>query len=96
VHSLNYIFAYHVETMTFDNEDYDLILEQDQELSKDPTTVAEDLTEVPNQSSENTNTTAPTLRKKASPGHNPLLYLNCNLCLFIYTYALCLGDEMKP
>jgi hypothetical protein len=33
---------------------------------------------------------------KASPGHIPLLYLHCNQCLFIYTYALSLGVEMKP
>jgi hypothetical protein len=25
---------------------------------------------------------------KASPGHNPLFYLHCNLYLFIYFYAL--------
>jgi hypothetical protein len=30
----------------------------------------------------------PTPLKKASPGHNPLLYLYCNLYLFIPIYAL--------
>jgi hypothetical protein len=32
---------------------------------------------------------------KASPGHIPLIYLHCNLRLFIYTYALRLGVVMK-
>jgi hypothetical protein len=33
---------------------------------------------------------------KASPGHIPLLYLHCNLCLSILYLALSLGIEVKP
>jgi hypothetical protein len=59
MHPLTYNFAYHVESTTLDNGGYNLVVEQDQELSEDPTTIAKDLTEAPNQSSENLDTTAP-------------------------------------
>jgi hypothetical protein len=40
--------AYHVESMTLDDGDYELVLEQDQGFSEYPVHVAEDLTEAPN------------------------------------------------
>jgi hypothetical protein len=80
MHPLTYNFAYHVDSTTLADGDYELIPNQAVEVSEDLT-----LTLLP-----------PTLRKKASLGHNPLLYLHCNLCLFIYTYALCLEVQMEP
>jgi hypothetical protein len=73
-----------------------LVLGQDQGFSEDPTQAVEELIEAPNQSSEAL--TLPPLipLKKASPRHIPLLYLHCNLCLFILYLALGLGVEMKP
>jgi hypothetical protein len=67
MHPLTYNFAYHVESTTLDNGDYDLVVEQDQELSEDPTTVAKDLIEAPNQSSENLDTTAPNPTQEGKP-----------------------------
>jgi hypothetical protein len=67
MHPLTYNFAYYVESMTLDNGDYDLVVEQDQELSEDPTTVTKDLTEAPNQSSENLDTTTPNLTQEGKP-----------------------------
>jgi hypothetical protein len=88
MHLLNYIFAYHIDSTTLAHEDYELIPDQEVEISEDPGNIVGNLTEAPNQSSENFDTTAPTPLKKASPGHNPLFYLHCNLYLFIPTYAL--------
>jgi hypothetical protein len=74
--SLTYIFAYHIDSTTLADGDYELIPEQGAESAEDPGNAVRDLTEAPNQSSENFDTPAPTLLKKASPGHNPY---------FIYT-----------
>jgi hypothetical protein len=68
MHSLIYVFAYHVDSTTLADGDYGLIPDQAVEVSEDPENIVEGLTETPNQSSENFDTSAPTLRKKASPG----------------------------
>jgi hypothetical protein len=65
---LNYIFAYHVDSTTLANGDYELILESEVEIPEDSGNIVGDLTEAPNQSSENFDTPAPTPLKKASPG----------------------------
>jgi hypothetical protein len=97
MHSLIYIFAYHVDSTTLADGDYGLIPDQAVEVSEDPENVIKGLTEVPNQSSKNTNTIAPTPCKKASPGHNPLLYLHCNLYyLYISLSIKFLGVVWKP
>jgi hypothetical protein len=78
MHSLTYNLAYHVDSTTLADGDYELIPDQAVEVSEDPGNAAEGLTEAPNQSSENFD---PTLRKKASPGHNPYYIYTA-----IYTY----------
>jgi hypothetical protein len=59
MHPLIYIFAYHVDPITLADGDYELISDQTVEVSEDPESAVEGLTEAPNQSSENFDTTAP-------------------------------------
>jgi hypothetical protein len=80
MHSLIYIFAYHIDSTTLANGDYELISDQAVEVSKDPESAVEGLTEAPNQSSENFDTTTP----------NPtLLTLQSIQFIYIYIY-LCI------
>jgi hypothetical protein len=64
MHPLNYIFAYHIDSTTLADGDYELILESEVEVSEDPGNVIGNLTEAPNQSSENFNTPAPNLTQE--------------------------------
>jgi hypothetical protein len=50
-----------------DDRDYELVLEQDQGFSEDPTNVAENLTEALNQSSEVFDTPAPNPTQEGKP-----------------------------
>jgi hypothetical protein len=59
MHSLSYIFAYHIDSTTLADKDYELIPEQEVEISEDPGNVIGSLIEAPNQSSENFDTPAP-------------------------------------
>jgi hypothetical protein len=83
MYSLNYILAYHVDSTTLTDGDYKLIPDQEEEISEDPRNAVGNLTEAPNQSSENFDTPAP----KASPGHNP--YFIYTAIYIIYSY-LCI------
>jgi hypothetical protein len=67
MHSLTYKFAYHVDSTTLADGDYELISEQGVESAQDPENVVEVLTEAPNQSSENLDTTAPNLTQEGKP-----------------------------
>jgi hypothetical protein len=67
MHLLTYNFAYHVDSTTLADEDYELIPDQEVEVSEDPGNTVEDLTEVPNQSSENLDTTAPNPTQEGKP-----------------------------
>jgi hypothetical protein len=86
--SLTYIFVYHIDSTTLADGDYELIPEQEVELSEDPRNTVEDLTEALNQSSENFDTTAPNPTQEGKPRTSPLLYLHCNLCYLLPIYAL--------
>jgi hypothetical protein len=59
MHPLNYIFAYHIDSTTLADGDYELIPDQGVGISEDPGNVVENLTEAPNQSSENFDSLAP-------------------------------------
>jgi hypothetical protein len=67
MHPLNYIFAYHVDSTTLADGDYKLIPEHGVESAEDPGNAVEGLTEAPNQSSENLNTTAPNPTQEGKP-----------------------------
>jgi hypothetical protein len=55
MHPLTYNFAYHVDSTFLADGDYELISDQAVEIPGDLENAVEGLTEVPNQSSENTN-----------------------------------------
>jgi hypothetical protein len=67
MHLLNYICAYHIDSTTLADGDYELIPESEVEISEDPGNVVRSLTEAPNQSSENFNTTAPNPTQEGKP-----------------------------
>jgi hypothetical protein len=67
MHPLNYIFAYHIDSTTLADGDYELIPDQGVEISEDPGNVVENLTEAPNQRSENFNTPAPNPTQEGKP-----------------------------
>jgi hypothetical protein len=67
MHSLTYSFAYHVDSTTLADGDYEVIPEQGVESAEDPGNAVEDLTEAPNQSLENFDTTAPNPTQEGKP-----------------------------
>jgi hypothetical protein len=67
MHFLIYNFAYHVDSTTLANSDYEVIPEQGVESTEDPENVIENLTAVPNQSSENFDITAPNPTQEGKP-----------------------------
>jgi hypothetical protein len=67
VHSLTYSFAYHVDSITLADGDYELILGQGEESTEEPGNAVEGLTEAPNQSSDNFDPTAPNPTQKGKP-----------------------------
>jgi hypothetical protein len=67
MHPLNYIFAYHIDSITLADGDYELIPDQGVEISEDPRNVVENLTEARNQSSENFDTSVPKPIQEGKP-----------------------------
>jgi hypothetical protein len=67
MHPLTYDFAYHIDSTTLADGDYELIPDQEVEVPEDPGNTVGDLTEVPNQSSENLDTTAPNPTQEGKP-----------------------------
>jgi hypothetical protein len=90
MHPLNHVFAYHIDSTTLADGDYELILEPEVEISEDLRNVVGNLTEAPNQSSETLTLLPPAPLKKASPGHKPatLFYTAIYIYIYIYTCAL--------
>jgi hypothetical protein len=88
--------AYHIDSTTLADGDYQLIPEPEGSYSEDPGNFIAGLSEAPNQSSEDIDLLTSDPPMKASPGHIPLFSVHCNLCLFICIYALSLGIVMKP
>jgi hypothetical protein len=67
MHPLNYIFAYHIDSTTLTDGYYELIPDQEGEISEDPGNVVGSLTEAPNPSSENFDTPAPNPTQEGKP-----------------------------
>jgi hypothetical protein len=82
----------------FGNGTYEISPESAEDVSEDQVDVIKGILEAPNQVRKITTLTSLTSVPpvKASPGHNPLLYLHCNLYLSILYLALSLGIEVKP
>jgi hypothetical protein len=79
-----------------DDGDYELVLGQDQGFSKDPKNIAEDLTEVLNQSSEVSDTPAPNPTQEGKPQCIPQYFNLLPFHLYNIYLALRLGVEVKP
>jgi hypothetical protein len=78
-----------LESTTLTDGDYELILEPEGGYSEDPGNVVGNITEALNQSSGDINISDPSATNEGqAPDINPLLYLHCNLQLYIYTCAL--------
>jgi hypothetical protein len=67
MHPLTYNYAYHVDSTTLADGDYELIPEQGVESAEDPGNAIEGLTEAPNQNSENSDTPAPNPTQEGKP-----------------------------
>jgi hypothetical protein len=67
MHSSTYSFAYHVDSTTLVDGDYEVVLEQGVEPTEDPRNDVGGLTEVPNQSSDNCDPTAPNPTQEGKP-----------------------------
>jgi hypothetical protein len=67
MHPLSYNFAYHVDSTTLADGDYELIPEQGVESAEDSRNAVEDLTEARNQSSENFDTCASNPTQEGKP-----------------------------
>jgi hypothetical protein len=80
------MFAYHIDSTTLADGDYQLILDLEGDISEDPGNAIGDLTEAPNPGSEtfSVDISDPTPPAKASPGHKPLFLLHCNLYIHVY------------
>jgi hypothetical protein len=61
------IIAYHVDLTTLADGTYELTLEPNEGISKAQVNVAEDLSETPNQGSEDTDITDPNLTSEGKP-----------------------------
>jgi hypothetical protein len=79
-----------------DDEDYELVLEQDQGFSEDPTNIAENLTEAPNQSSEIFDTPAPNSTQEDKPRCITQYFNLLQFIIYILYLALSLGVKMEP
>jgi hypothetical protein len=97
-HEVNQIIAYHVESTTLDDRDYELVSESEQGISEDLANVAEVITEAPNQGSEVFNIPDPNPTQEGKPRciiqYFKLLPLYRFILISLY-YALSLGVEMK-
>jgi hypothetical protein len=67
MHPLIYISAYHVDSTTLADGNYELISDQAIKVSEGPESTVEGLTEAPNQSSENFDTSAPNPMQEGKP-----------------------------
>jgi hypothetical protein len=67
MHSSTYSFAYHVDSTTLVDGDYELILEQGVEATEEPGNAVEGLTEAPNQNSDNFDPTTPNPTQEGKP-----------------------------
>jgi hypothetical protein len=82
----NQIIAYHVESTTLDDGDYELVLEQEQGFSEDPVNIVETLTKAPNQNLEILDTPAPSPTQEGKPRcitqYFKLLHLCNPICIY--------------
>jgi hypothetical protein len=80
------MFAYHIDSTTLADGDYQLIPEPEEGISEDLWNVTRDLIEAPNPGSEtfSSDISDPAPLAKASPGHKSLFLLHCNLYIRVH------------
>jgi hypothetical protein len=88
MHLLSYIFAYHIDSTTLADGDYELTPKSEVEISEDTENVLGNLTEAPNQSSENLDTPAPNPTHEGKPRTETITLFTLQ-STFIYIY-LCI------
>jgi hypothetical protein len=92
MHPLNHIFAYHIDSTTLADGDYELILESEVEISEDPGNVVGNLTEAPNQSSENFDSPAPNPTQEGKP-RCITQYFKLLHYAILYLYIICIKSK---
>jgi hypothetical protein len=92
----NQIIAYHVESTTLDDGDYELVPDSEQGFSEDLVSVVETLTEAPDQSSESFDTPAPSPAQEGKPRCITQYFNLLQFYISILYLALSLGVEMEP
>jgi hypothetical protein len=88
----NQIIAYHVESTTLDDGDYELVPEHEQGFSEDPANVAEVITEAPNQ----IRTTDPSPAQEGKPRCITQYFNLLKFYAYILYFASSLGIKMEP
>jgi hypothetical protein len=80
------MFAYHMDSTTLADGDYQLIPELEGDNSEDPGNIIGDITEAPNPGSENfsIDISDPSPTNEGKPRHKPLFLLHCNLYIYVY------------
>jgi hypothetical protein len=98
VHTLNIIFALHVDTTTSVDGTYEISQESAENISEDQVNVTKGLSEAPNQSSEDNNTNIPDFSptSKGKPRCISQYFSLLQFYYYIIYLALHLGVEMKP
>jgi hypothetical protein len=82
------IIAYHVDLTTPADSTYELIPEPDKGISEAQVNVAEDLSEAPNQGSEDTDITDPSLTSEGKPRCLTQYFKLCTYVVIYLYYAL--------
>jgi hypothetical protein len=92
----NQVIAYHVESTTLDDGDYELVPEIEPGFSEDPVDLVETLTEAPNQSSKILDTPGPRPAQEGKPRCITQYFNLLQFCTYILYLALSVGIEMEP
>jgi hypothetical protein len=79
------IIAYHVDLTTLTDGTYELIPETDEGISEAQVNITEDLSEAPNEGSEDTDITNPSLTSECKPRFITQYF---KLCTYIVIYLL--------
>jgi hypothetical protein len=86
------IIAYHVDLTTLADGTYELIPEPDEGISEAQVNIAEDHSKAPNQGSEDTDITDPSLTNEGKPRCITQYF---KLCTYIVIYPYCALSSMS-
>jgi hypothetical protein len=92
----NQILAYHVESTTLDDGDYELVPKNELGFSEDPANIVETIAEASNQSLEVSDITDPSPAQEGKPRCITQYFNLLQFYTYILYLALSLGVEMEP